>query len=102
MSYYLLVSPPLSFIGRRWKAVAAACKRILRLAFLHKQFNNILAEFLVEVGVLWFVFPILDTIVQFGSARVTTRTTLLSIGVASVCLLAAGIISGEPEEEDQP
>ncbi len=96
------MSPPQSFIGHRLKIMTAAWKRLFRRAFLHKQFRNISAEFFVEVGVLWFVFPILDTIVQFGSAKVTARMTLLSISIATVCLFIAGIISGESEEEDQP
>ena len=96
------MSPPLSFIGQRLKIMTAAWKRLFRRAFLHKQFRTILAEFFVEVGVLWFVFPILDTVVQFGSAKVTAKLTLLSTAVAAACLFLAGIISGEPEEEDQP
>jgi hypothetical protein len=75
---------------------------VLKAAFGHSGFRPLAAEFFVEVGVLWFVFPILDTIVQFGTSKVTAKLTLASIGVATVCLFLAGILSRGLVKEDQP
>jgi peptidoglycan/LPS O-acetylase OafA/YrhL len=69
---------------------------LLRRAFGPK-FRKIVAEFFLEVGVLWFVFPTLDTFVQFGRSKVTKGMTLLSIVIAFACLILAGLFT--PKEE---
>ena len=81
------------------KIVAGRVYRILiERAFLHKDFMRVASEFLLEAGVLCLVFPILDTIVQFGRAKVTARMTLASVGIAVGCLWMAGILSREEKE----
>ncbi len=95
------MSPPLSFIGHRFKTLATAISRVLKYAFAHPRFQSIAAEFFVEVGVLWFVFPILDTIVQFGTSKVSAKLTIVSIAIAVTCLFIAGIISRSIEKEEQ-
>jgi hypothetical protein len=96
----LLVSP-LSFIGRRIKTAGYfVYQRTIALAFIHPNFRKVAAEFFLEVGVLWFVFPILDTIVQFGTSKVTAKLTLVSICVAIGCLFIAGILSRSSGREE--
>jgi hypothetical protein len=64
-----------------------------RRAFAHPKFAGIAQEFFTEAAVLVFVFPVLDTIVQFGKAKVTIKLALGSIGVAVLLLSFAGIIA---------
>jgi hypothetical protein len=95
------VSPPLSFIGQRLRLLASPASRVFKYALGHTGFRTIAAEFFVEVGVLWFVFPILDTIVQFGTSKVTVKLTIASIGVAMARLFLAGILSRSVVKEDR-
>lgn len=76
-----------------YRAADTALARAVRRA----GFRKIVSEFFLEVGVLWFVFPILDTVVQFGTKHVTWGIALLSIGVAVGCLLLAGWF--DPKDE---
>jgi hypothetical protein len=39
-------------------------------AFGHAKFADVAEQFLTEAAVLVFVFPVLDTIVQFGTGKV--------------------------------
>jgi len=73
----------------------------VKKAFLHREFKKVASEFLLEVGVLSLVFPILDTIVQFGTRAVTTRMALTSIGIGFGCLWMAGILSYDEKPEDK-
>ena len=66
-------------------------------AFGHAKFRELVAEFFLEAGVLCFVFPTLDTIVQFGSRKVTWKITVSSVGIAVVCLFLAGLFSPKSE-----
>ncbi len=62
-------------------------------AFAHAKFASIAQEFLTEAAVLVFVFPVLDTVVQFGRAKVTWELGLGSMAVAIFLLFWAGIIA---------
>ena len=66
---------------------------MLKRAVGHAEFRKIVAEFFLEVGVLSFVFPVLDTIVQFGARKVTLKMAGVSTGVAVICLYIAGWFS---------
>ena len=61
-------------------------------------FRSVAAEFFTEVAVLVFVFPIVDTIVQFGREKVTVLLALGSIAGSVICFLLAVILKepGEP------
>jgi hypothetical protein len=61
--------------------------------FSHPRFADIAQEFFTEAAVLVFVFPVLDTVVQFGRAKVTWRLTAGSVGVTVLLLFCAGIIA---------
>jgi|SRR5271163_2604957 hypothetical protein len=66
---------------------------LLRGAFGHPRFVEIAQEFFTEAAVLVFVFPVLDTIVQFGPKKVTWRLALGSVGTAVFLLFWAGILA---------
>jgi hypothetical protein len=66
---------------------------LFRNAFGHPQFVNVAQEFFTEAAVLVFVFPVLDTIVQFGTKKVTWRLALGSVGVTVFLLFWAGILA---------
>jgi len=83
--------------GMRW--IFFATKALLRSAFGHPKFAAIAQEFFTEAAVLVFVFPILDTIVQFGRQKVTLSLGLGSIGVAVLLLFVAGIIGGRIKDK---
>jgi hypothetical protein len=71
---------------------------LFRRLFLHSNFRKVAAEFFTEVAVLVFVFPILDTIVQFGARGVTWQLGAGSIAGAILALLVAAILV-KPNEE---
>jgi len=62
-------------------------------AFGHAKFASLAEQFLTEAAVLVFVFPVLDTIVQFGKEKVTWRLGLGSLAVTIFLLFWAGIIA---------
>jgi len=62
-------------------------------AFGHAKFVNVAEQFLTEAAVLVFVFPVLDTIVQFGKEKVTWRLGIGSLAVTIFLLFWAGIIA---------
>jgi hypothetical protein len=66
---------------------------ILRDAFGHPKFVDVAQEFFTEAAVLVFVFPVLDTVVQFGARKVTWKLALGSVGVAVFLLFWAGILA---------
>jgi len=59
-------------------------------------------QFLLDASVLIFVFPILDTVVQFGQKAITTKlilwTTALS-GVFFVAALVLGVLAVKGQEK---
>jgi hypothetical protein len=69
-------------------------------AFGHPKFADIVVEFCTEAAVLIFVFPILDTVVQFGSKKVTLRLGLVSVGLAILLLFIAGTIKGRAKDKE--
>jgi len=62
-------------------------------AFGHAKFASIAQEFFTEAAVLVFVFPVLDTVVQFGTKKVTWGLGLGSVAFAIFLLFWAGIIA---------
>jgi|HubBroStandDraft_3_1064219.scaffolds.fasta_scaffold1984088_1 hypothetical protein len=60
-------------------------------------FRKVASEFLTEVGVLVFVFPVVDTLVQFGREKVTALLALGSLAGSVACFLLAVILK-EPED----
>jgi hypothetical protein len=66
--------------------------------FLGPRFYKIAAEFCVEVAVLWFVFPLLDTLVQFDKPKM--KLVYASVGITAVFLFMAGILSKMGGEEE--
>jgi len=75
-------------------------RRLLVGAFGHPKFADIAVEFCTEAAVLIFVFPILDTVVQFGTKKVTLRLGLGSVGLAILLLFIAGTIRGRAKEKE--
>jgi hypothetical protein len=89
-----------ALIARFYRVVLAALWRlfllvrvILRDAFGHPKFVDVAQEFFTEAAVLVFVFPVLDTIVQFGTKKVTWRLALGSLGTTVFLLFWAGILA---------
>ena len=90
---------------RRW--IDAASNRIRGAAwsvrhwfgrtFLAPKGLKILTEFCVEVAVLWFVFPFLDTLYYTG--KLVGWQVFASFLVAAFFLVLAGILSLKGEEE---
>ena len=68
-------------------------KHLLQSAFGHPKFVDVAQEFFTEAAVLVFVFPVLDTIVQFGTKKVTWRLALGSVGATVFLLFWAGILA---------
>lgn len=94
----LAVIPAL--VARCYRVVAGVLWRlffligtILRDAFGHPKFVDVAQEFFTEAAVLVFVFPVLDTIVQFGTKKVTWRLALGSLGTTVFLLFWAGILA---------
>ena len=81
-----------AFAVWRWRF---SIRKILSKAFRHEQFKEHLATFFVEAAVLWFVFPVLDTFVEFGGRKITAGLGAISIAVAIVCMFIAGILSNK-------
>lgn len=52
-----------------------------------------ISEFLVEVGVLIFVFPILYTIIEKDLSKVTLSLIFWSIVIPVGCIFGAGVLS---------
>jgi len=75
------------------RQVLAFSSRPFVRAFAHARFAAIAQEFFTEAAVLVFVFPVLDTIVQFGRAKVTWGLVLGAVGVSIFLLFLAGIIA---------
>lgn len=86
---------------RRVVAMWGGLKWVARRAFGHAGFRKIVVEFFLEAGVLCFVFPVLDTIVQFGPHKVTWKLAGGSIAVAIVFLSLAGLFSPQDEENEE-
>lgn len=58
-------------------------------------------QFLLDAAVLIFVFPVLETVIQFGQKAVTRRlvlTTLLVSGVFFISAVVLGVIAVSREE----
>ncbi len=72
--------------GARW-----IYEKALKRAVGNSEFREIVAEFFLEAGVLCFVFPVLDTIVQFGVKGVTLKMAIVSTLIAVGCLYLAGL-----------
>lgn len=66
--------------------------------FLGPRFVKIAAEFCVEVAVLWFVFPLLDTLVEFDKPKM--NLVYASLGITTIFLVMAGILSKMGGEEE--
>ncbi len=49
--------------------------------------------FLLDAAVLVFVFPALDTLVNFGTQRLTSRLILWTIAISGVFFLGAILVS---------
>jgi hypothetical protein len=82
-----LKSALLVLVTRTWNGFKRAVKR----AVGHAEFRKIVAEFFLEAGVLCFLFPVLDTIVQFGTHKVTLKMAIWSTAIAVGCLFLAGL-----------
>lgn len=78
--------------GVLWRPFLLA-RTILRDGFGHPKFVDVAQEFFTEAAVLVFVFPVLDTIVQFGTNKVTWRLALGSLGTTVFLLFWAGILA---------
>ena len=79
-------------VGLLWRLFFLA-RAIPRDAFGHPKFVEVAQEFFTEAAVLVFVFPVLDTIVQFGTKKVTWRLALGSLGTTVFLLFWAGILA---------
>lgn len=62
-------------------------------AIFHRKSLDNVVEFFTEAAVLIFVFPVLDTIVQFGVRQVTLTLAGWSMAGAVLSLCIAGILS---------
>ena len=65
---------------------------------------KILETFFNEAAVLWFVFPLLDTIYSFhnkGERGPSTNLVVGSIGVAALLFLFAAVFASLAEEEEE-
>ena len=78
---------------RRAVQITTDARNWLVSTFRSPRFAKIAVEFFTEAAVLVFVFPIPDTLVQFGKSKVTWPLTVGSVVLAVVFLLLAGIIS---------
>ena len=58
---------------------------------------RVVETFLTEVGILLFVFPVLDEYVQYGQKGVTVKLIASSISASLSCFGAAGLTA---ERED--
>ena len=87
----------IALIVKPVRRAAGWIESVRRRAFGHPGFRKIVSEFFLEAGVLWFVFPVLDTIVQFGAHKVTLKMTVGSIAIAVGCLFLAGLFSSKDE-----
>jgi hypothetical protein len=67
-------------------------------AFVHPAFKKVAVEFFTEAAVLAFIFPALDTIVEFGPKKVTASLAFGSIMVAVFFLFIAGMLSRTDKE----
>jgi len=63
-----------------------------------KKALELVSEFLLDAGVLVFVFPLLDSIVQFGAKAITLSLIGWSFGIATAFLIAALIIGVAGEQ----
>jgi hypothetical protein len=70
-----------------------AARGVLARRFSGGNFRGVAATFFTEVAVLVFVFPVVDTIVQFGREKVTAPLAIGSFVFAGLCFLAAVILS---------
>lgn len=61
--------------------------------FIGPKFAKLAMEFFTEVAVLVFVFPVLDTVIQFGRRKLSWQLAGVSIGVAVVCMVLAAIMA---------
>jgi hypothetical protein len=88
-----LIARLLRFLTRVLSRLLFLIRAPLQGAFGHPGFVNVAQEFFTEAAVLVFVFPVLDTVVQFGTKKVTWRLALGSVGVTVFLLFWAGILA---------
>jgi hypothetical protein len=80
------------------KVLSTGWMLLLRV-FRRGEFAERSIEFLTEVAVLVFVFPILDTLIEKGQSKVTRLLVIWSILIPVGCLFLAGVISTINKED---
>ena len=102
---FLLGAGVLSWLGRKKiKNWGAKVKTRLIASFDGSSLFKILETFFNEAAVLWFVFPLLDTIYAFRKKDEngpSTGLVAVSVGIAGLLFLFAAIFASLAEEEEE-
>jgi len=58
-------------------------------------------QFLLDAAVLIFVFPVLETVIQFGQKAITRRLVLSTLAISGIFFIGAvvlGVVAASEEE----